>query len=395
MAKQVDINGYWSIKDNPLTKAGVFQYLGKQIDPSGKKWGLDPERIYMVYRSLDEISRPETLKSFEGVPFIDEHEMLGEGCTPTDLKNIGGSIYGVHVDGDKMVATFKIYSDEIKDEIRNGKKELSLGYRADFERRPGFFDGKSYDFVQTGILGNHVALVKCGRCGSDVRIFDKAIVCDSIPINKEMEMDKLKELKAVLDSMDPETLVAAKEYLAKEVVKDGCSAEDGCSATEDESKEKGDKEDKTEKGKAEDEADKKPDAAQSDKKDAEDEAADKAEDEKAKAEDEAAAAKAQEVKDEAIRNEARKSLREAIKLHDRLVPHIGEFCMDEMFSPEQVAKYGCEKLNLNVNAGSEIATLTGYLAGCKGSEAGKVVTVDEGIKPKAKFDFKAAYLAKK
>ena len=213
MAKKVDINGFWDIKNNPLTKEGVFKYRGDQIDPEGKKWGLDQKRTYLVYRPLSEISNPETLKSFDGVPFIDEHDMLGEGCTPSDCKNIAGTIYNVHIEGRKMVGDFKIYSDNIKREIRNGKKELSLGYRASFEKRPGIFDGVPYDFVQVGIVGNHVALVNRGRCGSDVRIFDKSLVCDSMPMEvPNMEITK-EEVRAILDGLDESKLEEAKKLL--------------------------------------------------------------------------------------------------------------------------------------------------------------------------------------
>lgn len=375
MAKKVDINGYWDIKANPLTKEGVFAYLGKQIDPRGERWGLDQERIYWVYRPRSEIAKEETMKSFDGVPFIDEHDMLGEGCTPTDMKNIAGTVYNVRMSGDKMVGDFKIYSDSMKKEIREGKKELSLGYRAEFKKRSGIFNGKSYDFVQVGIVGNHVALVARGRCGSDVRIFDKSIVCDSMEIPK-MVIDK-EALKAILDGMDDATLAKADELLKKLTVKDGCS-EDGC--TEDEEAKK----------KAEEEAKKKAEDEAAAKKAAEDEAAKKA------AEDEAA--KKKEAEDEAIKkavhDEAIKSYKEAVALHDQLVPHIGEFVMDGMDTVQAVAEYGCKKLELNVNAGSEIATLTGFLAGCKGNKAEKVVTTDEAATPTAKFDFKAAYLAK-
>lgn len=381
MSKKIDINGFWEVKDNPLTKEGVFAYLGKQIDPGGKKWGLDQNRIYNVYRPLSEISKQDTLKSFEGLPFINEHDMLGEGCTPTDSKNIAGAIYNIRVDGNTMIGDFKIYSDEIKKDISDGKKELSLGYRANFEKRIGVFEGTSYDFVQTGIVGNHVALVKYGRCGSDVRIFDsKAIVCDSLSLEIHI-MKKLEELKSILDGMDEETLAKANELLKKLSVKDGCGTED------EEAKKKAE----AEKAKADEEAKK--------KKAAEDEAAKKAaEDEaaKKKAEDEAAekAKKEQEVKDEAIRKEARDNLKAAITLHDKLVPHIGEFCMDEMFTPQDVAVYGCKKLNLEVNAGSELATLTGFLAGCKENKSAKVITTDSADAPKAAFSFADAYLAK-
>lgn len=379
MAKKVDINGFWDIKGNPLTKEGVFMYLGKQIDPKGEKWGLDQERIYWVYRPRSEISKEETLKSFDGVPFIDEHDMLGEGCTPSDCKNIAGTIYNVRMKGDAMVGDFKIYSDGIKREISNGKKELSLGYRAEFKKSPGIFKGKAYDFVQVGIVGNHVALVNRGRCGSDVRIFDKSVVCDSLTLEMQ-NMNKLDELKAILDGMDESMLAKAEKALM--AVKDGCSEDE--EAKKEEANKKSEEEEAEKKKTAEDEADK----------NAAEDADDKKADEKKATEDAAIAAAEQEKKIAAVKDEAIKSYKEAVALHDQLVPHIGEFVMDGMDTAQAVAEYGCKKLELNVNAGSEIATLTGFLAGRKG-KAEKVVTTDEAAKPAHAFDFKAAYLAKK
>ena len=73
-----------------------------------------------------------------------------------------------------------------------------------------------------------------------------------------------------------------------------------------------------------------------------------------------------------------------------------------MFTEKDVAVYGCKKLvekglimDSDVNAGSELATLTGFLAGRKGACSAKVVTVDGAPKAAAKkFDFRKAYLAK-
>ena len=33
--RETDINGYIEIKDNPISKVGIFPYLGSQIDPKG------------------------------------------------------------------------------------------------------------------------------------------------------------------------------------------------------------------------------------------------------------------------------------------------------------------------------------------------------------------------
>lgn len=387
MSKKVDINGFWEIKDNPLSKEGVFPYLGKQIDPSGTKYGLDPERIYWVYRSKKELSNPETLQSFENKPFIDEHVMLGEGCTSTDLKNIAGVIHNIRCKGNMMIGDFTIYSDDIKREIVNGKKQLSLGYRSAFKQKHGVFNGRAYDFIQVGIVGNHVALVERGRCGSDVRIFDKSIVCDSLEI-PQMVINK-EELKSILDGMDDATLAKAKEAIEalKTPVSDSAIPEtkDGEQKTETKVETKDEKPvvDASKETKTETKVETKDEAPKADTKPAE--------------------TKVETMDEAAIRKDAAVKYGKAVKLHDALVPYVGEFVMDEMLTEEEVAAYGCKKLvekgiimDSDVNAGSELATLTGFLAGRKGASNAKVVTLDASVKKEAtsKFDFRKAYLAK-
>lgn len=175
MTKEVDDNGFWRIRENPLSKEGVFPYLGKQIDKS-----LEPNKIYYVYRPIHELANPETVESFNAIPLIDEHEMIGEGFTKYDNRPAAGVVYNTKVVDNKLLGDIRIFSESLKEEIENGKKELSMGYSCRYEPAQGIFDGKKYDFIQTDLRGNHVALVNRGRMGSDVRVYDQKITFDTL-----------------------------------------------------------------------------------------------------------------------------------------------------------------------------------------------------------------------
>lgn len=179
MAKKVDDNGWWIIKDNPLSKVGIYPYLGKQIDDS-----LEPNKIYRVFRPAEELLNEETVKSFHLVPLINDHEMLGKDYEPAEEKGIDGIVSNPRpAHGDMLIGDIKIFSEKMMDDIKHGKKELSMGYTCTYDLTPGDWDGQHYDVVQRNLKGNHVALVDRGRMGSDVRVYDKHICCDSMNIS--------------------------------------------------------------------------------------------------------------------------------------------------------------------------------------------------------------------
>ena len=73
MGKQVDKNDFWFIEKNPITKVGVYPYLGKQISQD-----CEPDKIYYVLRPKEELFRKETLDSLRLIPLIDGHTMIGK-----------------------------------------------------------------------------------------------------------------------------------------------------------------------------------------------------------------------------------------------------------------------------------------------------------------------------
>ena len=173
--KKIDESGYWILKANPISRVGVFEYLGSQIDLDGKM-GLEKTRRYGVLRPAPELFDPEAMESMEGIPFINDHEMLGDDFTPIEKRPSHGTVTRVRQSMDEpevLIADVKIYTKTLKELIENGKKGLSLGYYCEYVPEVGVYKGKTYDFVQKTLRGNHLALVDRPRNG--VYVQDSAI----------------------------------------------------------------------------------------------------------------------------------------------------------------------------------------------------------------------------
>ncbi len=156
-----DHNGYLQASAH-ATRTGVFVYH----HPDGT--------TTRELRHPDDVFRPDSMASLKNRPVTDGHPIAGK----VDSGNTKSLAVGMAVDDpiqtDKFLDTKIQITDEsvIEKVLANDSplRELSCGYDTDIVSENGIFQGEKYDHRQTNILYNHIALVKRGRAGADVRI---------------------------------------------------------------------------------------------------------------------------------------------------------------------------------------------------------------------------------
>lgn len=228
-AKNYDINGFFEVLDNPLSKVGVFNYLGKNIPQEAAKGNGD--KFFAVYRPAEELADPACVASFRLVPWIIKHTMIGDGTGGTkQIEDVGArGVTGERIwfdpedDGGTLKGNIKCFSEFLAESIAAGKTPLSLGYRCVYEYAPGMFKGVPYTYVQRRIRGNHLATVDDGRMGPEVAVMD------GFSTSEQMERSVMsKKAKEALIRAKAKTLagVTRNRLLAfamdaEEAIKDG------------------------------------------------------------------------------------------------------------------------------------------------------------------------------
>lgn len=200
-AKRYDTNGFFEVMDNPLSKVGVFQYLGKNIPQEAAKG--NGTKFFAVYRPAEELADPACIASFRLVPWIIDHTMIGDGTGGTKQIEDKGArgVTGERIwfdaedDDGTLKGNIKCFSDFLAQNIAAGKTPLSLGYRCVYEFKPGVYKGIPYTYVQRRIRGNHLATVNDGRMGPEVAVMDGLSTSEKHAMSKK-QRDALIKAKS-------------------------------------------------------------------------------------------------------------------------------------------------------------------------------------------------------
>ena len=191
-----DENGFLHVSISPLTRVQVAPYRGCEI-PGWQSLGLEPDRVYRGYRSAEELSKPETIESVNGIPIQLAHHM-DYADNPAKMTRVGSTGTDGAFHEPFLTNSLHIQDKNAIDRINDGSmRELSLAYRYKPVFKSGVSpDGEKYDFLMTDISANHLALVDEGRAGHEVLVYDSKIG-ETMAENTEMKAPQATDDDAV------------------------------------------------------------------------------------------------------------------------------------------------------------------------------------------------------
>lgn len=171
--RTIDADGRMHIAVTNISKANVCPYLGREI-PDFEKLGLDPDRIYQLYRDPEELEK--AAPTFNNIQLLIKHiPVSADDHQPDQVVGTTGS--EAEFVAPYLRNSLAVWVREGIDLIESEKqKELSSAYRYRADMTPGHTpQGEAFDGVMRDIEGNHVAIVKEGRAGPDVVVGDSAL----------------------------------------------------------------------------------------------------------------------------------------------------------------------------------------------------------------------------
>ena len=198
-----DSNGFLIIKDNPIAKAGVFDYLLSEL-----KQDIEPkdDKVVKVYRPFSELIRVKD--SFSNKPIKMFHHWVGDECETAD--GAIGSNITIDEANEYLRADLIIYNPKLIEAIeKNELVELSPAYTGKEIAENGRYNGEAYEFKQELGEVNHLAVVEIGRSGKDLKIYDSKSNIGAVMKFKDMFIAKLSkfidsEIEAKADEAESE-----------------------------------------------------------------------------------------------------------------------------------------------------------------------------------------------
>ena len=169
------------------------------------------------YRPETEVASPDSLASFAGKAITSEHPPVLLDAENTKDYQVGFSGTEVVYDNGFVKAVMTITDEDTIERIMRGDaREVSAGYRVNYDPTPGVTEsGEQYDGIQKEIIGNHIAVVRRGRAGPQVKLhLDRQDAAD--PSLLSIEENTTMSAKVVFDGAEFEVTESVALAITKE-----------------------------------------------------------------------------------------------------------------------------------------------------------------------------------
>ncbi|MDB5777601.1 MAG: uncharacterized protein JWP38_3734 [Herbaspirillum sp.] len=205
--RTVDQDGRLHVALTHISKANVCPYRGDEI-PDYEALGLDPAKIYMLYRDPEELAK--AAPTANNIPLLDEHVPVSAADHKPDAI-VGATGSDAVFKAPYLDQSLVVWTKNAIQGIETGEQqEISSAYYYKADMTPGTFEGVAYDGVMRDIKFNHVALVRKGRAGPDVMVGDISLNLNGeIPVSKNSLSKKAVMAKgALLAVLKPKMLAS-------------------------------------------------------------------------------------------------------------------------------------------------------------------------------------------
>lgn len=155
-----DVDGRLHVADVPLCRESVDPYKGSEI-PGCKRLGLDPEKIYHLWRPAEELEK--AVPTICGIPVLRKH--IATSAEQHKTNDVIGAVgTNARWEAPFIIGELVIWPAKDIEGIESKEKyNLSPGYRYEPLMEVGNFNGTAYDGKMTKIVFNHEAVVEHGR----------------------------------------------------------------------------------------------------------------------------------------------------------------------------------------------------------------------------------------
>ena len=171
--------------DAIVTRTGVFTYMN--ADGS----------VRNELRHPDDVFNADSLATLKLKPVTDDHPPELVTADNASMYSIGTTGESIITDESNVAITFTVQRNDAINKIKNGKKELSLGYSLELVEENGVWDGVSYTHRQKNIRYNHLAIVQQARAGRMAKINMDGVAVQLHQDDEEDESMTEKVMQAV------------------------------------------------------------------------------------------------------------------------------------------------------------------------------------------------------